>query len=285
MIHALTGALAAFRRAPLLVGMSALAVGLSLFVVGLFALTAYNIQSALRRIEDRVEVVAYLHEGTTLDQVRAAERELRTLPEVLELRYVSKTEALATAVAELPEFRDAFSELDVNPLPASIEVRLRPGYREPDAVERLAAQLRAYTFVEEARYGREWVDRIMALQRIAAGATLMIGGAFAAVAAVIIGTAIRIAVAARREEIEIMRLVGATDGFIRRPFLIEGLLAGLIGGVAAALLTYGAHLFVGRTSMRLEWLPGEWLIATILAGAAYGLLAAAIAVRRHLRLT
>src|SRR5690554_554889 len=151
MIHALTGALAAFRRAPLLVGMSALAVGLSLFVVGLFALTAYNIQSALRRIEDRVEVVAYLHEGTTLDQVRAAERELRTLPEVLELRYVSKTEALATAVAELPEFRDAFSELDVNPLPASIEVRLRPGYREPDAVERLAAQLRAYTFVEEAR--------------------------------------------------------------------------------------------------------------------------------------
>lgn len=283
MIHALRGALAASRRAPLLVAMSALAVGLSLFVVGLFALTAYNIQVALQRVEDRVEVVAYLVDSTTPEQVRAAERELRALPEVLEIRHVSRTQALATAVDELPEFREAFSELDVNPLPASFEIRLRPGHRGPDAVEGLAAQLRAYSFVEEARYGREWVARIMALQRIAAGGTLVIGGAFAAVAAVIIATAVRIAIAARREEIEIMRLVGATNGFIRRPFLMEGFLAGLAGGVVAVLLTFGAHRLVDRSMVELAWLPGEWLIATVLAGALYGVAAAGVAVRQHLR--
>ncbi|MEX0911928.1 MAG: permease-like cell division protein FtsX [Gemmatimonadota bacterium] len=283
MPHAIREALAAFRRAPVLVLISVVAVSLSLFVVGLFALTAHNIQTALRAIEERVEIVAYLREGTSVEQARAAEAELRVLPDILEVRYVSKTEALAAAVQELPEFREVFSGLDVNPLPASLEIRLQPGYRGSEAVESVARQVLTYPFVEEADYGRDWVARIVALQRVAAGATLMIGGAFGAVAGIIIATAVRIAVFARREEIEIMRLVGATDGFIRRPFLVEGLLAGLTGGLMAIFLTYLAHQFVSATLLELAWLPAAWLSGAVVVGAAYGLLASALAVRRHLR--
>src|SRR5690606_929183 len=203
--------------------------------------------------------------------------------EVLETRYVSKTEALATAVEELEEFREVFANLEVNPLPASLEIRLRPGYRHPAAVEEVAERLLVYPVVEDVEFGREWVAKIVSLRRIAGGATALIGGAFAAVAAIIIATAVRISVFARREEIAIMRLVGATDGFIRRPFLIEGLVAGLVGGVSAVLLTYASYLFVRATLMEILWIPDGWLLLTIGAGAAYGLLSSAAAVRQHLR--
>ena len=283
MPYALREAAAALRRAPLLIAVSIIAVSLSLFVVGLFGLAAYNVRAALEQIEARVEVVAYFQDGATPEQFRVAEEEIRTLPEVLSLRYVSKTDALAAAVQELPEFRELFSGIDVNPLPASFEIRLAPGHRTPEATERLAQYVLAYPFVEDVQFGREWVSSIFSLQRVAAGATMIIGGAFALVAGIIIATAVRIAVFARREEIEIMRLVGATDGFIRLPFLIEGAFAGLVGAWVAILLTYIAREFVSATLVPLAWIPVEWLAVTVLAGAAFGLFASGLAVRRHLR--
>src|SRR5690606_42156983 len=91
----------------------------------------------------------------------------------------------------------------------------------------------------EVQYGREWVDKIFLLRRVAGAAAVVVGSAFATVAIVIIGAAIRLAIFARRDEIQIMRLVGATDGYIRRPFLIEGLVAGLLGAALALGLTFG----------------------------------------------
>lgn len=283
MPYALREALAAFRRTPLLAVLSVVAISLSLFVVGLFALTAYNIRRAIEQIEDRVEVVAYLRDGTGPEQVAIAQGELRALPEVLDVGFVSKTEALATAVEELAEFREVFMDLEVNPLPASLEVRLRPGFRHPAAVEDVAQRLMTYPFVEDVQFGREWVAKIVSLRRIAGGATALIGGAFAAVAGIIIATAVRISVFARRDEISIMRLVGATDGFIQRPFLVEGVISGLAGGILAVALTYGAFYVVDLSLLRVAWPPAAWAALAVAAGSVYGLLSSAVAVRRHLR--
>lgn len=282
MTYSIREALAAFRRAPLLVIVSILAVALSLSVVGLFGLTAYNVRTALERIEERVEVVAYLDDGVSESERARFASEVAGLPEVQEVRYVSKTEAMAMAIQDLPEFRDVFTGLNTNPLPASFEIRVNEPYRNTESTERLAERVGAYAFVEEVDFGEEWVEKIESLQRIAAGATTIVGGAFALVAGIVIATAIRIAVFARREEIEIMRLVGATDGFIRRPFVIEGVLAGLIGGVLAIVLTWAAFQLVDAVLIELDWIPAEWLMLTVVAGAAYGLLASSIAVRRHL---
>src|SRR5690606_5370006 len=101
--------------------------------------------------------------------------------------------------------------------------------------------------VEDVSFGGDWVGGIITLRRIAAAATVVIGGAFAAVAGIIIAAAVRIAVTARRDEIQIMRLVGATNGFIRRPFLIEGFLSGILGGVLAIILTFIAYEAVSAT--------------------------------------
>jgi cell division transport system permease protein len=281
--YSLREALAAFRRTPLLTALSVLAIGLSLFVVGLFTLAAFNVRMAIDAVEERVEIVAYLQDGATEQQISLVQSEIESLPEVLGTTFISRTEALATAVRDLEEFREVFSDLEVNPLPASIEVRLQPGHRNTISVERVAENLRAYTFVEEVSYGREWLAKIVSLRRIAAGGTALIGGAFALVAGIIIATAVRLAVFARREEIAIMRLVGATNTFIQSPFLIEGFVSGLLGGLLAILLTYLSFHFVTATLIEVSWLPSLWAVIGLSAGAAYGLLSSAIAVRRHLR--
>lgn len=282
MPYALREALAAFRRTPLLTALSVIAIAFALFVIGLFGLTAFNIRRAIEKVEEKVEIVAYLTDAATPQEVEAAQAEVRALPQVAALRHVTKTEALATAMAEMEEFKDVFTDLEANPLPASFEVSLRPGSRSPEAVERVAKRIQAYPFVEDVRYGRDWLNNIYTLRRIAAGVAMVIGGAFALVAAIVIATAVRITVFARREEIGIMRLVGATDGFVQGPFLLEGLISGLLGGVLAAVLTWGTYQALGTGMFQVEWLPSEWIVLTVIVGTGFGLLSSMVAVRRHL---
>jgi cell division transport system permease protein len=282
MPYALREALAAFRRTPLLAALSVVAIAFALFVIGLFGLTAFNIRRAIEKVEEKVEIVAYLTDEATPAQVEMARAEVAALPQVNAVRYVDKTEALATAMAEMEEFKEVFSDLDTNPLPASFEVSLKAGNRSPVIVERVAKRIQAYPFVEDVRYGRDWLNTIFTLRRIAAGVAMVIGGAFALVAAIVIATAVRITVFARREEIGIMRLVGATDSFVQSPFLLEGLMSGLLGGLLAAALTYATYEVLGSTMFRVEWLPSEWIVLTVLAGTVFGLISSLIAVRRHL---
>lgn len=283
MTYAMREALAAFRRAPLLTGLSAFMVGLALLVLGLFALAAHNLRLALAQMEERVEVVAYLREGVRPVDTEAAVQTLRGLPGVEEVIFVSKAEALERAVTELPEIAEVSSDLEVNPFPASLEVRFSPGSRTEAVVEAVAEAAWNLPVVEDVRYGREWLERLFSLRRMGAITALTLGGAFALVAALIIGTAIRIAVFARKEEIYIMRLVGATNGFIRRPFLLEGAITGLSGALLAALLTWGAHQAVNRFLFTLEWVPGSWVLEGLLGGLLFGILASGLAVRRYLR--
>jgi cell division transport system permease protein len=283
MSYALREALAAFRRAPVLTGLSSAMVGLALFVVGLFSLATYNLQLALAAIEERVEVVVYLRDDARQSEIDLLLEELTAFDEVRFVTYVSKRDALERARTELPEFGELFMSAEVNPLPQSLEVELREGSRSPEVVERIASAAEGYPFVEDAQYGREWVDRLFALRRIGLASTAVLGGAFALVAALIIGTALRIAIFARRDEIYVMRLVGATTGFIRRPFLLEGALAGLGGGVLAWLLTYATYRGVYAYLFAISWVPGSWVLMGLAAGIVFGTLSSALAMRRHLR--
>ncbi len=282
-MRSLREALLGIRRAPTLTGLSVMAIGFSVFSLGLFALTAHNIDVALSDVERRVEVVAYLKDGASEELVEIARHEIESYPEVETARYVSKVEALFEASRELTEFSDVYSDLEVNPLPASLEISLLPDYRTPADVEAVADRLASYHFVEEARYGREWVDQIYSLRRAAGGAAVVLGISFAIGAALLIGIAVRMSVLARAREIAIMSMVGATDGYVRRPFLIEGLLTGLAGGLLALLLSWGAFKTVERTLLSLEWLPDLWTAAGLALAGTLGMLAAGRAVRRELK--
>jgi cell division transport system permease protein len=222
MSYAVREAMAAFRRAPVLTGLSATMIALSLFVVGLFGLAAHNVREVIQRVESRVEVVAYLRDDAEPTSVQLAREQIAEFREVGAVRYVSREEALRIAMRELEEFEAVFGSLDRNPLPASLEIALRPGQANADAVRDVARRVELYPFVEDVRYGSDWLDKVFVLRRVAGAATLTLGAGFALVAALIIGAAIRMAVFARRDEIIIMRQVGATDSFVRRPFVLEG---------------------------------------------------------------
>lgn len=282
-MYAIREAAAAFRRAPVLTGLSSAMVGLALFVVGLFSLTTYNLQLAMSAIEERIEVVVYLRDDARQSEIDLLLAELASLEEVRMVRFVSKRDALERARTELPEFGELFIDIDVNPLPQSLEVELRQGSRSLEVVERVSAVATGYPFVEDARYGREWVDRLFALRRIGAASTAVLGSAFAMVAALIIGTALRIAIFARREEIYVMRLVGAKNSFIRRPFLLEGAMAGFLGGLFAWALTYGTYRGVYSYLFEVTWVPTTWVALGLVAGVVFGALASGLAIRRHLR--
>jgi len=280
---ALREAFLTFKRAPLLSVLSVTTIAFSLFVIGLFGLVAVNLQQALNHLAERVEIVAYVLPGTPVETSTLAIKDIEAFPEVQRATYVSEDDALARARSELTEFRDVLRELERNPLPASIEVKLKPDFRDADHVNAVADRLRGFGFVDDVRYGRDWVEKLDRLRQIAAAVGLAVGGAFAAVAIIIIGTTIRMAVLQRSREIAIMRLVGATDWFIRFPFLLQGAIKGLLGGAAAVAMSYGAYLLVTKFLLQGAFFTLQEGAAIVAFGTLIGLLGSASSVGRHLR--
>jgi cell division transport system permease protein len=277
----------AFRRAPGLSALAVAAIGFSLFTTGLYALVALNFRGALENLAERVEIVAFLMRGTPPETVTLASQDIAAFPEVLEVNYVSEEEALKRAQQELEEFREAYKELSTNPLPASFEIRLKPPYRSAAAVRAVADRLAGFAFVDDVRYGREWVERLDQLRRLASIVQFMIGIAFAIVAMAIIGVTIRITVLQRAPEIAIMRLVGATNNFIRGPFVLEGAIKGVLGGVVALLLCWGGFtLFkvaLGSDLPDLRFFRPLDMVVIVLFGTLIGLLGSLLSVGRHLK--
>lgn len=280
-------ALRSFQRAPLLSGLSVAAIAFSLFTAGLYFLAALNFRSALEGLAERVEVVAFLMRGTPAESVALASEEIAAFPEVESVAFVSEDQALERARAELEEFREAYQDLAANPLPASLEIRLKPPFRSADQAAAVADRLAGYPFIDDVRFGRDWVERLDRLRQLAWVVQLVIGLAFALVAMAIIGVTIRLTVLQRAREIAIMRLVGATNQFIRGPFLLEGMLKGLLGGLAALGLCYLSFLAF-RTGMGVE-LPDLRFFGLVdmalmvVFGVVIGLLGSLVSVGRHLR--
>lgn len=278
---ALRDAIAAFRRAPLLSALSITTIAFSLFAFGLFGLVWLNIRSALLKVEERVEIRAFVADDTPIEALAVAANEIDRWPEVERADIVTKDQALERARRELGEFRDVF---EAGFLPASIEVHLRAGRRDPRTVREIARRLEQYEFMDDVRFGEEWIAQLYRLRNIAGVTGAALGLAFAAVAVIIIGATIRMAVLARSREIAIMRLVGATDGFIRRPFLIEGFAKGVLGGALALLLTWLAMLAIEHyLQFATTFFDGRIALLGLLFGAIMGLVGSAVSVGRHLR--
>jgi cell division transport system permease protein len=273
-------ALIAFRRAPLLSMLSVVTIAFSLFAFGLFSLVAFNIRNTLRTVEERVEIRAFLIDGAPVDSIATMMESIGAFPEVRRVEYISPEQALERARNELGEFKDVF---EASFLPPSIDVRMREGYRTPDAVQRIADRIRVMGYVEDVRYGEDWISKLYRLRNIATAAGVILGIAFAAVAIIIIGATIRMTVLARAREISIMRLVGATDNFVRRPFLIEGFGKGVLGGALALLFTWVANTVISRSFIETDFFPMSLAIVGLVAGALIGTLGSALSVGRHLR--
>ncbi|MEO8579184.1 MAG: permease-like cell division protein FtsX [Gemmatimonadales bacterium] len=273
-------ALTASRRAPLLSALGVVTIAFSLFAFGLFGLVAINIRKALDQVEERVEVRAFVSDSADIEQVASAMKDIGEFPEVLRVDYVSQEKALERARREMGEFADVF---EAGVLPASIEVHLRPGMRSPAYVRSVADKMKTYQFIDDVRYGEEWVEKLYRLRNIASVSGIALGVAFAVVAIIIIGATIRMTVLARAKEISIMRLVGATDMFIRLPFLIDGLVKGVAGGFLALVFVWIANRVVNEYFMQTIFFDRQMMFLGVVGGAVMGIVGSLVSVGRHLR--
>jgi cell division transport system permease protein len=273
-------ALTASRRAPLLSILGVVTIAFSLFAFGLFGLVAINIRKALEQVEERVEVRAFVSDSTDIESVAAAMKDIGDFPEVARVDYVSQEKALERARKEMGEFADVF---EAGVLPASIEVHLRSGMGDPATVKSVADRIKTYHFIDDVRYGEEWVEKLYRLRNIATVAGIALGVAFAAVAIIIIGATIRMTVLARAKEISIMRLVGATDMFIRLPFLIDGLVKGVCGGLLALVFVWIANRVVNEYFIQTIFFDRQMIFVGVVGGAMMGIMGSLFSVGRHLR--
>lgn len=230
-----------FRRNSFMSFASVATVALSLFILGIFMLMVANLDYFANNLENQVQISVYMKDGISTDQVMKVGRELKALPDVKSIEFTNKDQAmdkLKNRMKDQPGILDALE--GKNPLPSSYEVT----FTNPEAVKKTAAIVAKYPEVESSHYGQEIIEQLFQITQIIrwGGIALIIFLTFATL--FIISNTIRLTVFARRKEIGIMKYVGATNWFIRWPFLLEGLFLGFIGGLIADAALIQFYSFV-----------------------------------------
>ncbi|OFW21869.1 MAG: hypothetical protein A3H97_08335 [Acidobacteria bacterium RIFCSPLOWO2_02_FULL_65_29] len=212
--------------------LSTATIAVALFVLGAFLVATSNLERLGAEWSRAAEMSVYIDDETTPEMRSAVEAMLAPGPLIVSFRFVTKLEALERFKQTFADLAAAAETVGDNPIPASYEVRLHTTPGSQDAVDELAARLRRSEGVVDVRYDRQWLDRLLAAVNVLQGVGLVLGAFLTVAAALTVANVVRLALYARRDEIDIMRLVGAPDAYIRGPFIMEGVLQ---GGMGAAL--------------------------------------------------
>ncbi|HUF17929.1 MAG TPA: permease-like cell division protein FtsX [Thermoanaerobaculia bacterium] len=264
-------------------------IALALTILGAFLLVSENLTAAIDRWQGKSKVTIYFTPEASPAGIDAVRTALNNDTALQNHTFVSREEAMV-------RFREGFSglssvidDLDENPFPPSFEVEVTSESVQQSEFNRQMGIIRAMPEVEEVQFDWLWVAKLRRLVRMINTAGMIIGGILALAAAFMIANVIRLTMYAHREEVEIMRLVGATERTIRGPFLLEGILQGVIGGALAVLLLYvayeGARYFVTQqgvslwTSLFLTFLPWEKSLALVAGGMTAGLIGSWLSLR------
>lgn len=228
-------------------------ITVAFIVLGAFLILTSNMERVFRGWRDAAEFSVYLSDTATPDQRAAIEKTLRDSSVVGAIEIVSKQDALRRFKQNFGKLAEAAAELPANPLPASLEVRLRPNV-DPSQVESLAQKATALPGVVDVRYDRQWIERLMYAVTIVRAGGFALAALLVFAAALTVASVVRLALFARREEIHIMQLVGAPIAYIRGPFVVEGLIQGGIGAIAAIVILWITFFTV--RSRADAWLAG-----------------------------
>ena len=279
----------AFRRNGLMSLAAVTITMVTLLALGALLVVVGTLDHIARSLEQRFEVVVYLRNGLRATDVQTLEDRLRHLPGVAALTYVSKEDALVRLEQMFGGRLEIQDIVARNPLPDSFVMTAD----RPSRLPVLAAAVREFPQVEETSYGAQDVGRLLALTRLVRLSGVVAAAGLALVALIIITSTIRLTVLARRAEIEVMRLVGATAWFIRWPFVVEGAITGACGAGTAFLIVAGAYAVLAygaRSTFALLPLlsPGEVALAIFwklsVWGILIGVLGSVLAVRKYLRI-
>ena len=216
----------------------------ALFIFGAFLLAQENLQHLLKGWGEQIQMYAYLDKGLPAAQARSLSERVRSFPEVEHVRYVSREQAWNDFRAALGPQSGILDGLPPDVLPSSLEIRLKAAHRDDPLVAQLADRLRQEKGIALVEYPQEWVERLSIIVLAVQWAKWSLGGVLFVATFFIVGNTVRLAVLARKDEIEIMQLVGASERLIQAPFILEGLLQGTAGGAIAVLSLWGVYVFL-----------------------------------------
>lgn len=219
-------------------------IALSILIVSAFGLFFVNVNDLLESWKKGVRIIAYMDNSFQPIQIPEVKKKLTRIDGVATVRFVSKEEGLADMKARMKRQSAIFENLRENPLPDLFEIRLSPETQNWREVEILAARIETLNQVASVEYGQQWIGRISGVFNLFRFTGTAMSGVFFMASVFIVANTIRLLFYSKQEELEIMRLVGATDGFIQAPFYIEGILQGAIGGLCGLLMLYLAYVIV-----------------------------------------
>lgn len=183
-------------------------------------------------------VVFFLQEDILEDQHNSINEELKNSPQVLEMAYINSENALEKFKEKFPELQEIVESLKINPFPSSFEVTLKEKILSSDKSFEFIENIKNMPGIEDTQYNKDWVEKMQSFSRLAKAIGLFLGGILGLTSFFIISNVIKLNVFARKDEIEILRLTGGTNMFIRMPFLFEGILLGILGGILSLALLF-----------------------------------------------
>lgn len=266
---------------------------MTLFIFGGFLLIQENLQGLLRGWGSQIQVFAYLDNGLARAELDALVERVGSYPEVESVRYVSKAEAWENFKRGLGAQSGVLEGLQADILPSSLEIGLRGTHRSRAAAEELSQKLRGVRGISEVEYPEEWVEKLGLLVLGIQWAKWILGGFLFVATLLIVGSTVRLALLARQDEIEIMQLAGASTGLIKAPFVIEGMIQGVVGAALALVFLWLLFLFlrdqipasfgIFAPDNELRFLDTQGSLIVVLLGWAMGTGGSLVSLRKFLK--
>ncbi|MEK6682189.1 MAG: permease-like cell division protein FtsX [Nitrospirota bacterium] len=291
--HFIEEALNNIRRNAFVTVITVGTIALSFLILGVFLIIFSNLKDITSSWQEQIQIVAYLKEGLSSADITSLEEKIRAEREVSSAHFISKDKALSEFKKDLANQTGLLDGLGENPLPAYFEVKIKKAYQDSGAVSSLAERFKKIKGIEDVQYGQEWVENLSSFLDLMVIAGLVVGGLVSLAVILIVSNTVKLTVYARAEDIEIMKLIGATDWFVKIPFLIEGVVIGLVGAFLSIAILFGIYqLLMQRLSLNAGILLGKFSIAflswpdiaiLLFAGMLLGLFGSFVSVGRFLK--
>lgn len=211
---------------------------LSILIVGTFVLFASNADKLLESWKSGIKVIVYFENNIAASEKDRTRLEIRNFDEVEDVLYVSGEKGLEELKNQMTRQKAIFENLKTNPLPDSLEVFLKKDKKDIKSIENIASKIEKFQSVSEVEYGKEWIGKFVRIISFSRLAAISMGAVFFMVTVFIVANTVRLALYSRKDEIEIMKLVGADEKFIKSPFYFQGILHGFAGGAGGLLVLF-----------------------------------------------
>lgn len=281
-----------FKASLLLNGLNILTVAVAMLILSFFLLIVHNVDRFLVRQEKDIRLSVYLVEGLSPSEMTQVERSIRSRDGVSDVFFLSKQKAKEIFIRWNRKIGQVVEEMQENPFPASFEVKVSPDLGR-ESVKAVAQAISGIKGVENVDYSSKWHERLSSFVNALRGIGIFLVVFLSVATVFLISNTIRLKVYTRRDEIGIMRIVGATDLFIKTPFVIEGVLAGFLGSLLALATIYAVYaifapdlensLMYLMGGSKIVFMPSKYVYWTIGLGTAVGFFGSDSAVRKHLR--